>query len=272
MLGFQDAPFSQAVIMVLIVGGGLGFLTLEELWLHYHARRKRTTFRISLHSRLVLGVTALLVAGGWLVYAFVEWDVTLAKLGIIDKLSNALFLSVTCRTAGFNTVDYAQATDCANFVTILLMTIGGSPGSTAGGIKTTTFALIGLLAWSRYRGEQVTHVWSRSLREEATDRAVGLFVMAFGVVTAGILALTLTEQVHAGERHFLRCMFEAASAFNTVGLSMGYTPLLSVAGKWIVIVLMFVGRVGPLTFAAALVLHRLDMGRFRYAYEEVAIG
>jgi trk system potassium uptake protein TrkH len=133
--------------------------------------------------------------------------------------------------------------------------------------------LIGLLAWSRFRGEEITSAWSRSLREETTDRAVGLFVMAFGLITAGILALTLTEQ-HAqdGDRHFLRCMFEAASAFNTVGLSMNYTPVLSAAGKWIVIALMFVGRVGPLTFAAALVLRRVDLGRFRYAYEEVAIG
>ena len=272
LISFQDAPFSLSVVMLLIVAGGLGFLTLEELWLHYHAARRKLAFRVSLHTRIVLSTTALLILVGWILFSIFEWNATLGQQGWLGKLANALFMSVTSRTAGFNTIDYAQVSDSANFLTILLMTIGGSPGSTAGGIKTTTFALIGLLAWSRYCGEEVTSAWSRSLREESTDRAVGLFVMAFGVITTGILVLTVTERALGADRHFLRCMFEAASAFNTVGLSMGITSALSPAGKWVIIVLMFVGRVGPLTFAAAIVLRRLDMGRFRYAYEEVAVG
>jgi trk system potassium uptake protein TrkH len=231
LMGFQDAPLSLLVVMLLIIFGGLGFLTLEELWLYYHSVKRKHYFRVSLHSRLVLATTGLLVVAGWLGFCIFEWQ----------------------------------------FLTILLMTIGGSPGSTAGGIKTTTFALIGLLAWSRFRGEEITSVSSRSLRvrEETTDRAIGLFVVAFGVITLGIFLLTATERA---EQHFLERMFEAVSAFNTVGLSMGLTPDLTRPGKWTVIALMFLGRVGPLTLAAALSMRRYDQGRFRYAYEEVAVG
>ena len=107
---------------------------------------------------------------------------------------NALFMSVTSRTAGFAAIDYAEASDSANLLTIILMTIGGSPGSTAGGVKTTTFALIGLIAWSRLRGFQTTTFASRSIRKETTERAVGLFVIAFSVMAGGMFLLTATEQ------------------------------------------------------------------------------
>jgi trk system potassium uptake protein TrkH len=269
LMSFQDAPFSLAVIMALIVFGGLGFLTLEELWLHYHAVRSKRTFRVSLHTRIVLSTTAVLIVGGWVCFCLFEWRAGFAAMSPGAKIVNGLFMSVTSRTAGYNAVDYGQATDSTNFLTIILMMIGGSPGSTAGGIKTTTFALIGLLAWSRFRGTEVTSIASRSLREETTDRAIGLFVVAFGVVTFGIFVLTATERA---EQHFLERMFEAVSAFNTVGLSMGLTPDLTEPGRLSVILLMFLGRVGPLTLAAALATRRTDMGRFRFAYEEVAVG
>jgi trk system potassium uptake protein TrkH len=192
-------------------------------------------------------------------------------MGAGDKIVNAGFMSATARTAGFNTVDHSRATEAGNFTTILLMSIGGSPGGTAGGVKTTTFALLGLLAWSRYRGEVVASMSGRSLRKETTDRAVGLAVVAFTVMTLGILALTVTERSGPIDGFLIR-MFEAVSAFNTVGLSMGLTPHLSPAGKAVVIVLMFLGRVGPLALAAALAAHAPASGRFRYAYEEVAVG
>jgi trk system potassium uptake protein TrkH len=190
---------------------------------------------------------------------------------------NSLFMSVTARTAGFNTVDYDAASGGTNFLTILLMSIGGSPGSAAGGLKTTTVVLIGLLAWSRFRGREVVSLWGRSVPEETVQRAVGLFAVAFGVVTIAILgyvALEMGAQVHSGHEHdFLSYMFEAASAFNTVGLSMGVTSDLSPASRWLTIALMFMGRVGPLTFAAAIALARpTPAGEFRYAYEDVVVG
>ena len=155
---------------------------------------EKRVFRLSLHTRLVLITTAVLLVAPWPLFAWLEWDDSLTGLWFGHKLTNALFMSVTARTAGFNTVDYGQASEAGNFLTILLMAIGGSPGGTAGGLKTTTFALLGILAWSRYRGQAVVCVWGRSLRKETTDRAVGLFVITFAVITAGILALTVTER------------------------------------------------------------------------------
>jgi trk system potassium uptake protein TrkH len=272
LIGFQEAPLSLGVIMALIIAGGLGFLTMEEgvVWLHSLRTGKR--FRISMQTSLILLTSGVLILSGWILFAILEWNATLRDLPVPDKLANALFMSVTSRTAGFNSVDYAKASDSANFLTILLMSIGGSPGSTAGGIKTTTFALIGLLAWSRLRGYEITNFMSRSIREETTDRAVGLFVIAFGLITAGLFLLTAAEHHRVEDGRFLMRMFEVASAFNTVGLSMGLTYELTGIGKWIIIVLMYVGRIGPLTFAAALTIRRSGQIGFRYAYEDVIVG
>ncbi len=255
-----------AVVGALIVLGGIGFLVMEELYLAARGRRRR----LSIHSRLVLATTAVLLVGGTAMYALLEWHQTLGAMSTWDRLANAAFLSVTARTAGFNVVDYAATTAGASFLTILLMSVGGSPGSTAGGLKTTTVALIGLLAWARLRGQDQVHLWGRSVPRDTVQRAVGVFVLAFGIVTGAIFLLSATES-HAGPDAFLRIMFEAASAFNTVGLSMNHTGTLTTAGRWTIIALMFVGRVGPLTFAAALAARR-DAMPFRFAHEDVALG
>lgn len=275
--GFRVSPFVSSALMVLIVAGGLGFITLEELYLLQAARRRGRAYRLSLHSRIVLVTTAALLLFGWLAYALLEWRVTLQGMPTWGRVLNALFMSVTARTAGFNTVDYAEVSAASAFLTVILMSIGGSPGSTAGGLKTTTFALIGLLAWSRFRGREIVRVAARSIPEETIQRAVGLFTAVFGTVTLAILLYLVFELGAASQTStpaaFLPHMFEAASAFNTVGLSMGITSELSTAGRWLTIVLMFVGRVGPLTFAAALALARArSVGRFRFAYEDVIVG
>lgn len=277
LMGFQDAPAVLSIIMVLIVLGGLGFLTLEEVNMLRERRMAGRKTILSLHSKLVLAMTAVLLLGAWGVYTSLEWTNVLAAMPIGQKLTNGLFMSVTVRTAGFNTVDYASTADSTNFLTILLMSIGGSPGSTAGGLKTTTFALLGLLAFSRLRGHQVTSVRSRSIPEETIQRAVGLFVVAFGIVTVGILLYAIFEIGAAGHGAapgaFIRHMFEAVSAFNTVGLSMGATGELSSPSRFLTILLMYLGRVGPLTFAAAIALGRPNAaGEFRYAYEDVIVG
>jgi trk system potassium uptake protein TrkH len=271
LVSIQTSPGPLLVIMALIVMGGLGFLTMEEFVLRYRAEKRKQIFRLSLHSQLVVVTTALLIVAGTLFAAIFEWDATLANLSPIHKLTNAMFISVTARTAGFNSIDYAQATDSTNFLSILLMMIGGSPGSTAGGIKTTTFALIGLVAWSRLMGHRYTTFSNRSVREETSDRAVGLFVIAFGIVTLAVFCLTLSEDRGGGESRFLAYMFEAVSAFGTVGLSMNLSPELTAWGKLTDILLMFLGRVGPLTLAAAFARAPGDKS-FRYAYEEVVIG
>ncbi|ACY47046.1 TrkH family potassium uptake protein [Rhodothermus marinus] len=274
LVGFRTNPVVLPVIMVLIVVGGLGFLTLEELYLWRRSIRERRRFRLSLHSRLVLTTTVLLLGVGWVFFVFFEWKATLAALPLPAKLLNGLFMSVTARTAGFNTIDYGAATEQTNFLTILLMFVGGSPGSMAGGIKTTTIALLVLLAISRLRGQEVPSCWSRSVPHEVVQRAVGLFVVAVAVLMLGSFVLTATEIEHGvtAPGSFLKYLFEAYSAFGTVGLSMGVTPSLSTTGRWIIILLMFIGRVGPLTFAAALTIRRHRTRQFRYAYEDVVVG
>lgn len=277
LVGFRSSPLTLAVIMVLIVVGGIGFLSMEELALWRRARRAQQRFRISLHSRLALTMTAILLALGAVVFTVFEWELTLRDLPLWQKVVNGLFMSVTARTAGFNTVDYGQAADASNFLTVLLMSVGGSPGSTAGGIKTTTFALVGLLAWSRWRGQAVTSLWGRTIPEETIQRAVGLFVLAVGLITVSVFFLSAVEiglESHPATRgELLPHIFEATSAFNTVGLSMGATPELSAAGRVLMVLLMFLGRVGPLTFASAIALRSpTSAGAFRYAYEDVIIG
>ncbi|WP_010585540.1 TrkH family potassium uptake protein [Schlesneria paludicola] len=271
LIGYQESPATLIVISALIVAGGLGFLTLEELAPFVQPHWHKQKFRVSINSRLVLITTTILVFGGAAACAILEWNQTLKDLPTGDRLANALFMSVTARTAGFNSIDYAKASDSTNFLTILLMTIGGSPGSTAGGIKTTTFALLGLLAWSRMKGDDPIHIFGRSLPKDTIDRAVGLSVISFTTVTVGILFLAVTERgTETGG--FLDRMFEAVSAFNTVGVSTGITANLSSAGKGIIITLMFVGRVGPLSAAAILARPAKTMARFRYAYEDVMVG
>jgi trk system potassium uptake protein TrkH len=277
LMGFQRHPFVQIVIMALIVTGGIGFLTLEELNLRRQRLREGWTMILSLHTKMALLVTLVLLLTGWLAYTALEWTNTLDQLPVWAKVLNGLFMSVTARTAGFNTVDYAATADSTNYLTILLMSIGGSPGSTAGGVKTTTFALVGLLAVSRVLGRQVTSVQSRSVPEETIQRAVGLVVVAFAMVTVATLLYSVLQIGSAGHDEvpgaFIEHMFEAVSAFNTVGLSMGATGDLSTSSRLLTIVLMYVGRVGPLTFAAAIALTRPNAaGEFRFAYEDVIVG
>jgi trk system potassium uptake protein TrkH len=272
LVGFQSSPTSLLVIMTLIIGGGIGFLTMEEAYLSCFNKNWRKSNRVSLHSRLVLWTTAILIVGGMLLFTIFEWRHTLGGMSIRDRLCNGMFLSVTARTAGFNSIDYSQATDSGNFLTILLMTIGGSPGSTCGGLKTTTFALIGLLAWSRLRSQETTSFAGRSVPDETIQRAVGLVVVAVAVVAIGVFALAATEPANDSQARFLRRVFEVVSAFNTVGLSMGLTGELSPMGRSTITLLMFLGRVGPLTLAAALVIRRPRKSRFRYAYEDVVVG
>jgi trk system potassium uptake protein len=277
LTGFDESGGTLLVVMALIVVGGIGFLTLEEIRMRRGWKKAGGSAPLSLHSRLVLVATAILLVGGAAAYVLLEWQGTLSGFSPARRILNGLFMSVTARTAGFNTVDYGATADSTNFFTILLMSVGGSPGSTAGGLKTTTVALMGLLALARLRGYQVTSAWGRSVPGETVHRAVGLAVLGFGTVTLGILLVSVVELGGAGSAGetglFMRHMFEVVSAFNTVGLSTGVTPSLSAGGRLLIIVLMFVGRVGPLTVATALARERSNgAGGFRYSYEDVMIG
>lgn len=272
--GFADRPSVVGVVSVLIVLGGLGFIVLADLWARWGRRDVR---RSSTHTRLVLTTTLALLAGSTVLYLVFELSHTLEGVGWVDRLTNAWFMAVTPRTAGFNTVDYDAVSNPSLFLTVLLMIVGGSPGSTAGGLKTTTLALLGLAFLQRLRGRESVSVAGRTVPPETIQRAAALTVG--GMVLLGVAVLTLSMVEHAGGTGatdrvgFLRLVFEAHSAFGTVGLSMGVTEALSSAGRLVVVALMYLGRVGPLAVASAMTV---AVGRrktkYRYAHEDVVIG
>ncbi len=287
LVGHATHPAVLLVVAALIVVGGLGFLTMSELRLSAVAHRRLRLAsgaidlpprppRLSVHSRVVLATSGALIVAGAALYLLLEWPVALDGLSFPDRLANALFMSVTARTAGFNSVDYGAASDGGNFLTLLLMMVGGSPGSTAGGIKTTTFALIVLVALARLRGRDTVEVAGRTVPERTVQRAVGLLVLVFFVLTVSVFLLSAVEigaVPHGTSRaSFLAVLFEAVSALNTVGLSMGITADLSTTGRWITMLLMFVGRVGPMTFAASLARTSRSRHDVRLAEQDVLIG
>jgi trk system potassium uptake protein len=272
LMGIHSNIPALWVLTLLIIAGGIGFLTLEEAFLFQRARRRGQRFRMSLHSKLVLVTTAVLIVGGTLVFFLLEWDHTFRDMPAIEKFHNAMFMSAAARTAGFNTIDYSQATVGSNFFTILLMSIGGAPASTAGGLKVTTLAIIALVAWSRIRGRAHTSIAGRTIPDVTIQRAIGLFAIVFTLMTIAIFALSIGGPEDRGNRDFLAFMFEAVSAFNTVGLSMGITSSLGTSDRILTIVLMFIGRVGPLVIAAALTPTRDRSRGFRYAHEDVMVG
>ena len=244
LVDFGQSPLTLLVIAMLICAGGLGFVTMEELR-DLRVRTSRGRRRLSVHSRLVLSTTVMLIFVGWVSFAVFEWRGVLSDMDMTDKVANSLFMSVTPRTAGFNSIDYGQASDSTILMTTILMTIGGSPGSTAGGIKTTTFALLGLLAWSRLCSHTTVTFGQRSIPDETIQRAVGLFVIATGVTVMGVFALTLLSDYYGTEHSFLSLLFETSSAFNTVGLSMGISWSLPPPSRWVLILLMFCGTNRP---------------------------
>lgn len=270
---FAGDPLTLLVMTVAVVVGGLGFLVLEELRLRVAGRRHR----LSLHSKLAIITTAIIMFGGMLVLLAIEWNNLLAPFPLPTKFVEALFLTGTARTAGFNTLDYSGFTSAGLLFTIIIMVIGGSPGSTAGGLKTTTVALIVALAIARLRGREKVEVFRRTIPDGTIERAVGLVVFGVALMALGLLVLQITEM---GDRphpetggRFLEITFEMASAFNTVGLSTGVTPELSTAGRIVISLLMFIGRVGPFTLVASMVLAaRRAPARIRHSTEDVIVG
>jgi trk system potassium uptake protein TrkH len=273
---YRGDPWLTLVLTGLVVAGGLGFLVNMELRDQVRLRwRGQRAGRLTLHTRLVLVVTAGLLAAGGLSFLVLEWGNLLLDLPLGEKLLASWFHAVTPRTAGFNTVDYGRARAATLFLTVLLMFVGASPGSTGGGIKTTSLGLLLALAWARWTGRERTSLFRCTLPESAINRALAVTLTAWAVSSAGLMLLLLAEQ---GPRphdetdpRFLALMFEAVSAFGTVGLSTGVTPSLSGAGRVVVILLMLVGRVGPLTAALA-IGRRRAAPPFRYAEENVMVG
>lgn len=272
MVGLVDHPPTLLAVGFLVIAGGIGFVVFEDLRLCLAGRRRRLTA----HSRLVLFTSGLLLAAATGLYLLFETRETLAPLGRVDRLANAFFLAVTPRTAGFNTVDYDALSNPALLLTLTLMWIGGSPGSTAGGVKTTTVALITLLLVARLRGRGEVSIGNRSVPEATVQRAVGLAAGGLLLLVVAVFVLSWTElpgpDGDPGRAHFVRLLFEAQSALGTVGLTMGVTEQLTPAGRLVIVALMFLGRVGPLAVLEAMARRSAGRARYRLAREDVLVG
>lgn len=253
-------------VMFLIVLGGLGFTVLREIVDQTKAVARRRMPRFTVQARLVFLMTAILIVGGAAGYFCLEKTTTLSGLTPGQKALSSFFQSVTCRTAGFNTLDTTAILVPTALMMILLMGIGGSPGGTAGGVKTTTVGLAFLSAFATARGKERIEFFQRCIPEETIDRAMTVLVFAAAVIGASTFALTLTEP----DKDLTRLLFEEVSAFGTVGLSMGITSSLSTPGKYVILLSMFLGRVGPLTIAIAL-SQRKRAGKFEYPSEDVMV-
>jgi trk system potassium uptake protein TrkH len=253
LMGLRDSPVSMIAIMLLIVLGGLGHLVLIELWQaarQLFFRSKATGLRqLSTHTRVVLRVTLLLILGGWL--GLLVWGLTRGETDWGLKLSTALFQSVTARTAGFNTVDIGMLPLGSLWLLIILMFVGGSPGSCAGGVKTTALAISLAEFKARLFGDEQVVLLERRVPNQIIWRTLVLVRLAVAWNVAGVLLLLFTETGRSG-LGLHEVIFEQISAFATVGLSTGLTDKLSVWGRLWITLTMFVGRVGPLTIALGL--------------------
>jgi trk system potassium uptake protein TrkH len=273
------------LISALVIVGGLGYLTFEELqrWRRHAVARRtgvrirvRAAHRLSSHTWSVIVTTIALLAAGWIAFAAFEWNGVLADMSIVDKLANSWFLSVTPRTAGFNSVDYSVVGNDTAVFTILLMFIGGSPGSTAGGVKTTTVAVITAIALSRLRGRRFVGLHDRAIPEGTVERTISIILLAVLVIASSFFLLSAVQAIGMttaeSRQLFLPIAFEAVSAFGTVGLSMNLSAQLSPTAQLVVIGLMFIGRVGLLSFFSTVALKRGKSAAVRPAQEDLMVG
>lgn len=263
LVGYAQDPLLLMVVAATVVMGGLGY----PVWLEI-ARRPRQPSRWNLHARLTVATTVVLLGVGAALYGWFEWTnpATLGELSLVDSVTNAVFQSVTPRTAGFNALDVAGMREPSRLLTEVLMFIGGGSASTAGGIKVTTFALLGFVMWAEVRGDPDVVVFRRRVPDAAQRQALTVALLAVGVVVASTMVLLATSPLARSD-----LLFEAVSALGTVGLSVGATPLLSATSQLIMVGLMILGRVGPVTLFAALALREHDRA-YRHPEERPIVG
>jgi trk system potassium uptake protein len=262
---FRSLTSVNIIMTLLIICGGLGFLVLFDIICWLKAKALKRNVRLTLHSKIVLTVSlALILIGGLLLFT-IEREQLFAEYSLGNKIFASYFQSVTARTAGFNTVDIETLQPGSKLVLSGLMFIGASPGSTGGGIKTVTFALIILGLMALLRSSPQIKTAKRAIPLEVFEKAITIFVLGIVWIFFSTLMLSITD---GGK--FLDMLFEVISAFGTVGLSCGLTPNLTLAGKSIIILTMFLGRIGPMTLAIALASR--DEADFKLPEENVMVG
>lgn len=295
MLAIGNDVYYMLTITFLVIVGGIGFLVISNLS-HYRFWRRdlRVRGRITLHARLVLWTTLVLLILGTLIFALMEWNASLAADGSSQSLCTLLWhgefveayeafkinglkvlksfaQTASFRTAGFNFVEMDQISAPANVFSIMLMMVGGSPGSMAGGVKTTTVVVLILTIRAYVRGDQAVHIHQRTIPDTICREAMVLFVFYILIVFTFYFVLNLTERLLIGEVGNLGLFYEVTSAFGTVGTSLNASTLLSPIGRFIISFAMFLGRIGPLSIAL-MMAGRETVHRVRYPEESVSVG
>ncbi len=266
LVGYRDNTVLNLTITSLTILGGLGFYVLANLYYAFLSLfKERHEGGITLHTQLVLITTVVLIVLGGVCFYLFERNYSLASLGPFEQVQTCYFQSVMARTCGFHTVDAVNLAAPTILMLMFLMFIGGSPGGTAGGIKTTALALLAVGTYGFLRGRDEIAVFGRTIPRVAIRRAFAILICSFTAILISSIILLSVE-----EGGFKQILFEAFSAFGTVGLSTGITPQMGPVGKIVVTVLMFVGRLGPLTLALLLVKARAP--RISYPEEKVAVG
>ena len=262
---YQNNPVIIYTISALIIIGGLGFAISSEFY-NYRERKK-----LSLHTKVVLIITGILLFGGAILMFIFEYSnpYTLGPMGLGEKINNAFFASVTTRTAGFNTISTDGMTMAGKFLTVLLMFIGGSPGSTAGGLKTATFGILVVTLISIIKGRDDVEIFKRRISKETVYKAFAIFFLSLSLVITVILLLAATQP----GANFMWIVYESVSAYATVGLSLGLTQKLNFIGKIIILVTMYLGRVGPMTVLLALTSKmKKKKVNIKYPEDKILIG
>jgi trk system potassium uptake protein TrkH len=275
MIQFQGDVVVNLSICLLIVLGGLGFPVLIDANRAMRHGWREVWNELHLHSKLTIIGTALLLSSGAVLFLALEWNQALGGFPWINRVLAPIFYSVSCRTAGFNSVDVSGLSSATLFISILLMLVGAGSCSTAGGIKVSTVAMLVSHAATRFAGSKHVNICRRTIPQPAIDRALASTMIYLFVAGVGImLLLVFDRKLEVGgdpQRHFLDVAFECVSALGTVGLSTGVTPRLSDWGRIIIIGLMFLGRLGPITFFAALARTTVKSS-VEFANEEPLIG
>ncbi|MGN7402578.1 TrkH family potassium uptake protein [Cytobacillus praedii] len=263
LTSYVNDPTVVLTICGLITLGGLGFLVMNDLYEY------RVSRRLTLHSKVVIYATLMLTIGAAIfIFLFEYGNVkTLEPLSFQGKILGSLFQSVTARTAGANTLPIGDLTHSALLLIIMLMFIGAGSGSTAGGIKITTLAVLVAAVWTQIRGKEDVVLFRRKIALETILKALTVTVIGLFIVVIVTMILSITDRGH----NFIMYLFEAVSAFGTVGLSMGLTPDLSPLGKILIVLTMFAGRLGPLTIALAITMRRRK-DSFHYPEGKILIG
>lgn len=248
-------------IMALITIGGLGFLVWQDILEH-----GKNVKKYRLHTKIVLVTTAAVLVITTVLFMIFEWNNTMADMSFKEKLYASMFSSVTARTAGFNSVDTGALTDSSKLLTIVLMFMGGSPGSTAGGIKTTTFVVIFLYLWSNMRNATGCNIFGRRLDDEVIKKASLVFYINIILAVSAALVLCSVESID-----FIDILFEVFSAIGTVGMTTGITRDLSMISKLILMLLMYCGRIGSMTFAMSFIEKRKS-APVKFPVEKITVG